>query len=316
MYKRWSGLLVWALVLATPVAAQTCPEDICECLGAAGDFSTVATAQAKVKSGKISVSGYGYAIPVFIEGSTCQPLGKYTGLAEGELDLGEDVVAAAPTGTALKFKGYKYYGYSYPGVFVAGDIATGGGTIKGQNYVELGGVIDTTGNHIQIADCANAITDVKNASATLAALPPTQTLGDVFIGNGDTYTINVGTAETEVIEINKLVIKPRKYYGYAYPSYLEINLDITTGTAVINVNEKLAIGQACEIIVNGDIEDVIINVPGPGSSVRIGKQAIVPTAILAPDRKLNAGADAFCANLYAAKLNIKGASVSDTLFCP
>jgi hypothetical protein len=153
-------------------------------------------------------------------------------------------------------------------------------------------------------------------SATLSALPPTRTLGDVIVNDGSSYDINVGSSIVNVIEIDQLIVKPLKVYGYPYPSTININLD-GSNSVVINVVEKLTVGPGCQILVNGgDIEDVIINVAGPGSSVRIARDAVVAAPILAPQRKIVASANTFCANLFAGKLIVKGVTISETMFCP
>ena len=104
--------------------------------------------------------------------------------------------------------------------------------------------------------------------------------------------------------------------GYAYGSTLNINLD-GTNSVVINVTTKLAVGAFSAIVVNGgDVEDAIINVVGPGGSVRIAHDAYITAPILAPQRKIVASANAIASNLFANKLIIKGATISETMFCP
>lgn len=318
MQRSKLGLMIAALLFicgTTPTAHADCPDDICDCLGEAGDFSLVAT-QAKIRQGTIRSSGYGEPVPTFVETSVCASVGTVGGKLGGETEIEEDAIFSAASDIAVKFTGTTFYGLSYTGAYIAGDVATGGGTIKNANLVEVEGSIDTTGAHSSVPDCTQALSDSVAGSATLAALPPTQSLGDLIVNDGSTYDINVGSGEVSVIEIEKLIVKPLKVYGYPYPSTISINLD-GTNSVIINVTKKLAIGSGCEILVNGgDVEDVIVNVAGTGPSVRIARDAVVTVPILAPLRKIVAGANTSCTNLFADKLIVKGALVSETMFCP
>lgn len=315
-YAQRSIIAIAVFLTGSAVAtAQTdCPDDICECIGEAGQFALVST-KAKIRQGVISASGYGEPVPTYIETSMCSSVGQVGGKSGGETEIEEDALFTAATEIAVKFSGSKFYGYSYPGAYIGGDVATGGGSIKGQSFADIGGEVDTTGAHPFIPDCALAISDAATGSAALAAVSPTQSLGDLIISDGSSYDINVGSAEVAVIEVDKLIIKPLKMYGYAYGSTLNINLD-GTNSLVINA-KKLAVGSSCQIIINGgDVEDVIINVPGTGPSVRIARDAYVTVPILAPQRKIVASANSFCTNLFAGKLIVKGSTISETMFCP
>lgn len=315
-YAKPATIVIAMLLIGGSVSTvrADCPDDICDCIGEAGDFALVAT-QAKIRQGVISASGYGEPVPTYIETSLCSTIAKVGGKLGGETQIEEDALFSAQSGIAVKFSGSKYYGYSYPGAYIAGDVATGGGSVKNASYAEVDGVIDDTGAHPFVPDCAQAISDASAGSTAIAALPATQKLGDLIVSDGSSYDINVGSGEMSVIEIDKLIIKPLKMYGYAYGSTLNINLD-GTNSVVINA-KKLAIGSACQIVVNdGDVEDVIINVAGAGPSVRIARDAVVTVPILAPQRKIVAGANSFCTNLFAGKLIVKGSTISETMFCP
>jgi hypothetical protein len=299
---------------ATSGAYADCPDDICDCVGEAGDFALVST-QAKIRHGIISASGYGEPVATYIETSMCSGVGKVGGKVGGETEIEQDAIFAAQSDVAVKFTGAKSYGLTYTGAFIAGDLATGGGSIVGQTLVEVEGDIDTTGGHSSVPDCTQGLSDVVSGSAALAALTPTQKLGDLIINDGSSYDINVGSGDVSVIEIGKLIVKPLKFYGYAYGSTLNINLD-GTNSVIINAT-KLQVGASSQIVVNGgDVEDVIINVAGAGPSVRIARDAVVTVPILAPQRKVVAGANSFCTNLFAGKLIVKGATISETMFCP
>lgn len=50
--------------------------------------------------------------------------------------------------------------------------------------------------------------------------------------------------------------------------------------------------------------------------MRIARDAVVTAPILAPMRKLVANANTYCNNLFAGKLVIRGATITETMFCP
>lgn len=308
-------MIVMLLFLAgTQTAYGDCPDDVCDCVGAAGDFALLAT-QAKIRHGVISESGYGEPFPTYVETSVCASIAQVGGKVGGETEIAENALFAAPSGIAVKFTGSMSYGEYYTGAYIAGDVATGGGSIDGASFAEIDGEIDSTGAHPLIPECTQALADAVTGSATLAALPPAQRLGDLLIRDGASYDITVGSGEVSVIEIDKLILKPLKMYGYAYSSTLNINLD-GTNSVIINA-KKLTVGASCQILVHGgDLEDVIINVARTGPNVRIARDAVVAAPILAPQRKIVAAVNSSCTNLFASKLIVKGAAIRETMFCP
>jgi hypothetical protein len=305
------GLLAPGAANAVPAA---CPTDICGCLGSAAQFS-IAGGALQIKSGKINSDGYGYVVGSSIEGSVCGSTAQVGGKAGGETSISGDLVATATSGVAVKFKGSKNYGYAYPGAFIDGDLVTGGGSISGEEFGEVAGSTSATVSDARVGACNQAVSDAAAASAAFAALTPTQTLTKLTVDKGNTYELNAG-AGTYVISIDDVVLKPLKYMGGAEGSILNINLDATTDTVIINVKGKLAVGTACEInVVGGDIEDVIINVIGTAPTVKIKPDAFVVPAILAPQRKYLASGNAFVSNVYAAGVKIKGAQLEEPLLC-
>jgi hypothetical protein len=61
---------------------------------------------------------------------------------------------------------------------------------------------------------------------------------------------------------------------------------------------------------------LIINVIGEGPGVRIARDAAVAAPILAPKRKLVANANTYSTNLFAGNLVVRGATITETRFCP
>jgi choice-of-anchor A domain-containing protein len=317
---RLLGGLGCAVALAGWVAdaRAACPDpsDVCECLGEAAQFAVVGPTL-KISSGRISASGYGYAVPVEVETSVCGTTGKLTGKVDGEVSIHEDLLFSAASGVAAKFKGTKAYGYPYPGIFVDGDLATAGGTLVGlEAFGVVAGTTDTMAGNPRVSECAQAQLDQLTASAALAALPATQSFPKTIVKNGATLDLNAGSGVV-VYQFDDLILTPEKIYGTPYASVLAVNLALDTDTVIINVTGKFSVGAACEVLVNGgDIEDVIINVPGATPSVKVKSDAVVQPAILAPGRKLLTGANAYTANLYAGSLKLKGSNVYEPLLCP
>jgi choice-of-anchor A domain-containing protein len=300
-------------------AAADCPANLCDCLDDAGRF-TVLGDQVQVKSGRISVSGYGYAFPSVIEGSVCGATGRIGGKADGETDVSANLLfTAGPGVVAAKFKGFKYYGYAYPGAYVGGDVATGGGSLAGTGFVDVSGVIDTSGTYAGLSSCSGALVDAAEASAFLATLPATQPLTSVLVTNGDTFTIT-GTSGVNVVNVDSINLKPaRDYYG-PIGSVLEISLPGPGDVMIVNVATSLQVGLNSAIfVVDGGPENVIINVHGGAASkVKIGGfEATVDPSILAPGAKVLAKGDSYLSNMIGgAKTKIQGPEIGDTLLCP
>jgi cysteine-rich repeat protein len=296
-----------------------CPQSLCTCLGDAGPFTMVGT-KADVKPGRQSVSGYAYQIPATVSGSICAVVGKFSGKLDGTTEISGDVVLSGPLGRKAvgSFKGFRSYGYSYPGVFVGGDLITGGGLISGAANVEVSGTTNTTGTHPLVGSCNAAILDAKAASDYFLGLPPGQSLPEVEVAAGAITTLMVGPG-IQVISTPSINIKSKRYEGYPIGGTLEIALDPNTTVAVINVAEKIAIGNAGSIVVDGDPAAVVINVHGESDKagkIKIGKGAVVDPPIVAPGAKATISPGAFTSNLLGpVKTGIKGAGVGDVLGC-
>src|SRR6185295_14566 len=111
MQRSKFAVIVVALLLSSgtaSTAAADCPDDICDCLGEAGDFSLVAT-QAKVRHGVIRASGYGEPVATFLGTSMCASVGTVGGKLGGETEIGEDAIFSATTDVAVKFTGTVFY---------------------------------------------------------------------------------------------------------------------------------------------------------------------------------------------------------------
>ena len=216
------------------------------------------------------------------------------------------------------FKGFRSYGYSYPGVFIGGDLVTGGGLISGTANVEVGGATNTSGTHALVEPCAGANLDAKAASDYFRGLPPGQSLPEVEVAGAAVTTLTVGPG-IQVFSTPSINIKSKRYEGYPTGGTLQIVLDPNTIVAVINVEEKITIGNAGSIVVVGDPAAVVINVHGAGDKpgkIKIGKGAIVDPPIVAPAAKVTISAGAVTSNVFGSiKIGIKGGGIGDVLGC-
>src|SRR5438094_875011 len=126
--------------------------------------------------------------------------------------------------------------------------------------------------------CRLAQTTAATASAGFAALPPTQSLGDVIVKPGETRTISAPAGS--VIDIGSLTVAGSEGLYYCLSNG---NLYISGGGGVVlNVHDRLSIGTCAYI--SSDSPATVINVPGRGPSVRVGGEASVDIPILAPER--------------------------------
>ena len=194
------------------------------------------------------------------------------------------LVATASTGTAIRFLGGPEY--AWPPGEVDGDVVTGGGAVNGTSArgweYGLYGIIDTSGRDPAVADCTAAMADARRASAFFAGLPPTKVLGKVHVHAGEVFTINA--AENEVIQMDSLQVdsgKPTSILCDGRGDYGD--LEVVGGPAVINVTGSVRFAN-CSYVEYFD-SPVILNVPGKGPSIRIGRTVAGPP-ILAPDRTL------------------------------
>lgn len=309
-----SLLLLTAMLLPAGPTLGACPANLCDCLGTAGTFSAVASGRIKAKTSKLRVSGSPYEVPMTILGDSCATLGQFGGTSDVPAETGLLAFLFAGPGTAVKFQARKFYGVLEPGVYVHGDVATGGGAILGVDATIIDGVSDTTGTHPSISRCQQAPPAVAAAAAALAALTPTVSLGKLLVrgGSDNPYVITTGPGVT-VASAERIGVKSARVDGYPDGSELDIQVDSATEAFVINT-PKLAIGKLCTITAS-DPTKVIINVTGPGGRVAIDNDAVVDVPVLAPERKITVGANATTGNLYGKDVQVKGGNVAPTLFC-
>ena len=313
--NRLRSLLLVAVTLVPIVSAWgACPDNLCDCLGAAGTFSVLASGRMKAKTSKVSVSGSPYQVPMEILGDACMTLGQFGGDSDVPAETGLLAFLFAGPGPAVKFQAKKFYGVLEPGVYVHGDVATAGGTILGLAATIIDGTPDTTGSHPSVGRCQQGAAAVGSASAALAALTPTVTLGKLIVkgGSGTPYVITAGPGVT-VATAERITVKAARVDGYPDGSEIDIETDSATQAFIINT-PKLAVGKLSTITAT-DPTKVIINVTGPGGRVAIDNNASIDVAVVAKDRKITVGANATTGNLYGKDVQVKGGSVAPTLYC-
>jgi hypothetical protein len=192
------------------------------------------------------------------------------------------LVASATDGIAINFRRGVEFGQPDRS-YVDGDVATGGGSLIGDfGPGDVEGTIDTTGTHPTVAECMQAMMDAQTASAYFASLPPNRTFGATTIEPFETFTLQA--APNEVIHFESLKVK-----GDFDPDFPQLCLDTTIfringGPAVINFG-SLEIGPC--VSVRRPVPAVILNVPGRGRQIRVGRGAVVQVPILAPERSVS-----------------------------
>jgi choice-of-anchor A domain-containing protein len=300
-----------------------CPEDLCRCLPNASKFAVVG-GTLDGRSGKFNRSDYPQS--TFIGGSICGRTGKLSGkldaetyIASSDFDPGDVILTSAVGTTAVRFKGPKLDRLPNPGVFVDGDVATGGGVVQNPQYAEVTGVTDTSGTHTRVAICQQALSELTTASATLASLAPTQTLGTLVVAPGNSATITVGPGR-QVVNIESIKLKSTTdEFGDITGSELDFVLDPATSVLVVNVAKSFAVGAGAVVREPGGDADVIFNLL-PGAKLKLEKGTNFFGAVLAPTAKIRIPPyyddDAFDAFYTTQAVRGKGANVYGYFQCP
>ena len=296
------------LATSQTASAQTCPENLCACLGNAAAFDVLATSL-KAKTGSLKYSGYSYPVAVVITGNVCADSASVSGSGEAVVGIGS-LASLAPQGeVAATFKAKKIYGELDPGTSITGDLTTGGGSISGLSLVTVGGVTDTTGGHASIASCAQAKDMAANASATLAALTATQNLGQLKVQGGPGAPTIIATSPgVNVINTTSISLKKE--------SELQIDVHENADTVILNTG-GLRVGAAAAVVLTGlgaDPQRVVINVLG--GKVKVSQGGRVEAVILAPTGSVSAGTEAQVSSLLGGKISLQGALAGGMLSCP
>jgi cysteine-rich repeat protein len=179
----------------------------------------------------------------------------------------DDIVAILPTGEAVRF-------YGPPEV--AGDIVTGGGTIRSNLYLTIPGTnlkfvdtgvsmdklpppskIDTTGNHVLVDVCSDDQTIIQNARTTLNGMgnPDIEEQG-LKVGVGSSKTIDVTGLGVSVVDMPALKV------SHGASLTLKGN---PTDVVVLRVGAgRLKFGYGANLVLDGLVpENVLIYAASP-----------------------------------------------------
>ncbi len=215
----------------------------------------------------------------------------------------------------MRFAGYKLDGMPSASIFIDGDVATGGGYIQNPQYADILGVIDTSGTNPKVATCQQAMNELTTVSATLASLPPTQTLGTIVVAPGNyDAEITVGSGR-QVVNIDKIKLQTSPDEA----SELDITLDPATTVVVVNVAKGLAMAADTVIGVNGSYSVPVIFNFLPGAKLKLKADVGLYFPLLAPTASIKVPRefDALVGPLYTTRtVNIKGAEVDPYMSCP
>jgi hypothetical protein len=304
MASRDSGVLGLALLaLAStlaPIARAACPQTYCDCFGQAGQYSIVATESARLIWGTYRS-----------EGSTVYESANVAGLCTTAVSLkgieaGVNTAGSVGVGTLVALAGA---GSEAVRATSVGDdfqvfvnlLVTGGGALVGADEAEVD-QLDTSGTHAQLATCTQAMADIRSASQTLAALPPTLDYGSIVLTGDEQLDIDVGPGVT-VIEADKIVLRASPL---SYPPRLRINTVPETEAVIVNT-EQFSAGYASEV----QGSRAIINVVGAGPSVRLTKYSGVAVPILAAERTVKITVPfTVMSRVYARRVFVRGGLVN------
>jgi hypothetical protein len=310
---RFIGALL-LLPLASIASVEAACPNVCDCMGQAKSFSLVAEKLMVLQEATLNYYGYAQLIETYVGGDVCTP----RLLASGPSGYGTFMYGALATnskGTAASFRQKGPYQDNYTYGVQVDLLATGGGAVKGLANLDYY-TLDTTGTHPRVGDCRQAILDMKAASETFAALPPTQVLG-TFLVKDDFATIEAGPG-VNVIDMTRMLLLPGSSYGISGAAILDIVTEDDTEAVIINTL-GLVVGEFCQIYAD-DPTKVIINVVGPGPQVRISPFALADLTILAPERTATVGmqlGDFAVGGLMAKRVRLKGSTAYSTLDeCP
>jgi YVTN family beta-propeller protein len=299
---------------------------ICQVTGAAFRFDLIASKKLAAQAGR--GTSYWGSLPNYLADDVCARAATFQITWVGESPGGAQLVATAPSGTAVRFKP------SNPAneddtMEVWGDVVTGGGKVAGTPDL-LAGIVDTTGSRPEVDVCRQAISDAATAASSFAALPPTQSLGSIYVRGGERVTIDArggGVIQTGGIRLGDAPAGPISQSGNCdgtnLADYAFLFIQSNPGDQVVINTPSLKVGKCGQIDVLGNSNDVVINVPGLGSSIQLGAESSVAPAVLAPARRIvvrgtNYGdVPTTFQRLVGASVVVKGFSSQDfALECP
>lgn len=155
-------------------------------------------------------------------------------------------------------------------------------TINGTVFSAQGELVQSNGATITGGVTSNpgqvaaAVANAENLNAAYAAMPATQPLSSINLGNKSSQTIT-GTSGANVLNLSSIEM------GHA----TTLTLNAPAGSRfVINVAGEMKIGNTAQILLAGGItaNDVTFNFPGSNGQVWVQFTSVVNGSILAPYR--------------------------------
>lgn len=251
-HTPWPGTMTRLLLMSLTVVitvstgagsaqAQTCPEDLGTCLGAARQFTIIAD-RLKMRPERI----VNFGSPVFIDaqvvGSVCVNRATLSGALLSDVWVSGDVVVLDESGTAVRFRPASgVSGSRYWGVRISGDLITGGGVLKGEEWGNVLGVIDTSGTHPKLGECRQAMIDMRQAAATLSGLTSGEDLGTVVVPATTERVLSFTGSGVQVKNAVRLTLQGKKTPPLA--STLVLDVADTVDAAVLNVAKTVKVGR-------------------------------------------------------------------------
>jgi len=294
------------LLLAMDLPARAaCPQNLSDCLGAATPFAIVAE-KAILTKGILGEFGEGVTVYGASVGDTCAP----RAFVGGPNDTGtqvDNLILSGADGIVGRFVSFLSGGDpGDPGVEVSGDIVTGGGQLTGLAAVLTAGVVDTSGADPRVATCAQALSDVRTASATLAGLTPTRDLGAVRAEPNGDYVVTLSADPGVNVWNATSLFAPTKhrFLGLNYTT-IDVQLDPATESVIINVDRGVRVGTSSSITVSGGPpEKVVLNLVGGGT---LNTDGYVDPRILAPESTVIVRVNgSVSGGAYARRVDVRG----------
>ena len=267
---------------ALPSGARgACPGIPCDCVGAAAGYRAVALED---------LSDFDSVVYGDLCAETAR-LREPPGEGGGIDDIEGSLHVLAATGVAVSAR----ISRPDPGdnVFVAGVLATGGGSVTGP---VVAGTLDTSGSHPGITSCQQATVDVQTTSQMLAGLTATQVLPHIIADGPGTTQFAVGPGVNVVQVDGRIAVRD---------NVLEIVLDPATDAVVFNAR-ALSMRRGTRIVVTGgDDSKVMINLPGPGPAAVVKRDAWVAPVVFAPERVIRATGGARFAGMFGRRVKLR-----------
>lgn len=279
-------------------------QPVCEDLGAATQFGTIARRQLSTRE---LVSYGSWSMGSWLKQSVCTLRANLQGTYVRDDNFPYDqahIVATTARGTAVRFDRHRTPEDHQVPNSLDGTVITGGGGVTGApdpNENDEAPPIDTTGTRPEVAACESAFVDAVTASDAFAALSPDLTFGNVVAPKDEQTYLDLRGVSTA--QVDSIVVQPGKLlrYQYALPHLCDedggdLTFEVDPGTVTVVNVDRFDLGNCGGLWVDQYDATVILNVVGRGKKVRIGieSDSYEGVHLLAPQRRVDivgAGSD-------------------------